>query len=111
MYVVVTGPPGAGKSTLARSLALELGRHAIRVNTVVPGHIDGPSLRMHFEMEAARLGISVEAARAAIVGDAALQRIATPEEVAEAIVFFASPASSAITGQALHVNGGQFFAA
>jgi NAD(P)-dependent dehydrogenase (short-subunit alcohol dehydrogenase family) len=104
---------GASKAALqaaAASLAAEVGRHKIRVNTVVPGHIDGPNLRVFFQMEAKRLGISEEQVYEKIAAEGVLGHIATSEEVAEAVLFFASPQSSAVTGQALHVNAGQFFA-
>ncbi|HEY2510934.1 MAG TPA: SDR family oxidoreductase [Polyangiaceae bacterium] len=103
---------GASKAALlaaARSLAAECGHSQIRVNTVVPGHIDGPNLAVHVEQEARRLGTSVEAVRRTIAAEGVLERIATPDEVAEAVTFFASPASSGITGQSLDVNCGQWF--
>lgn len=103
---------GASKAALlaaARSLAAECGRYQIRVNTVVPGHIDGPNLQVHVEQEARRRGTSIDEVRRSIAAEGVLERIATPEEVAEAITFFASPASSGITGQSLDVNCGQWF--
>jgi NAD(P)-dependent dehydrogenase (short-subunit alcohol dehydrogenase family) len=103
---------GASKAALlaaSRSLAAEVGRYQIRVNTVVPGHIDGPNLQVHFEHEARRLHTSVEAVRRATAAEGVLERIATPEEVAAAVAFFASKASSGITGQSLDVNCGQWF--
>jgi NAD(P)-dependent dehydrogenase (short-subunit alcohol dehydrogenase family) len=104
---------GASKAALlaaAQSLAAEVGRHKIRVNTVVPGHIDGPNLRVFFKMEAQRLGISEDEVYQRIAGEGVLGHITTSEEVADAVLFFASRLSSAVTGQALHVNSGQFFA-
>ena len=103
---------GASKAALvaaARSLAAEVGRHRIRVNVVSPGHIDGPNLRMFFKMEATRLGISEDEVYQKIAATGVLQHIATSEEVAEAVTFLASPRSSAITGQSLDVNCGQWF--
>jgi NAD(P)-dependent dehydrogenase (short-subunit alcohol dehydrogenase family) len=103
---------GASKAALlaaARSLAAEAGRYQVRVNTVVPGHIDGPNLHVHIEQEARRLGTGADVVRRAIAAEGVLGRIATPEEVAEAVTFFASPASSGITGQSLDVNCGQWF--
>jgi NAD(P)-dependent dehydrogenase (short-subunit alcohol dehydrogenase family) len=94
----------------ARSLALELGPLQIRVNTVVPGHIDGPALEIYFAREAERLGVAVDEVRRRIAAESPLGRIASSEDVADAIVFLASRRAQAITGQALHVNGGQFFA-
>jgi NAD(P)-dependent dehydrogenase (short-subunit alcohol dehydrogenase family) len=104
---------GASKAALeaaARSLATEVGRHKIRVNSVVPGHIDGPNLRVFFQMEARRLGVSEDEVYARIAAEGVLGHIATSEEVAEAVLFFASSQSAAVTGQSLHVNAGQYFA-
>jgi NAD(P)-dependent dehydrogenase (short-subunit alcohol dehydrogenase family) len=104
---------GASKAALeaaSRSLALEVGRQKIRVNTVVPGHIDGPNLRVHFQMEAKRLRIPEEDVYQRIAAEGVLGHIATSEEVAEAVLFLASPRAAAITGQSLHVNAGQYFA-
>lgn len=103
---------GASKAALlyaTKALAAELGSHGIRVNSVVPGHIDGPSLAVYIQMEAQRLSISEDRARAQIAAQGALNRIATPEQVAGAVLFFASELSAAITGQALDVNCGQWF--
>jgi NAD(P)-dependent dehydrogenase (short-subunit alcohol dehydrogenase family) len=103
---------GASKAALlaaTQSLAVELGRHRIRVNSVVPGHIDGPSLRLYFDAEAARLGVAADEVRRRVAAEGVLGHIATPEEVAEAVAFFASDRASAITGQSLDVNCGQLF--
>lgn len=103
---------GASKAALlyaTKALAAELGPHGVRVNSVVPGHIDGPSLAVYIQMEAQRLSLSEAEARAQIAAQGALNRIATPDQVADAVVFFASELSRAITGQALDVNCGQWF--
>jgi NAD(P)-dependent dehydrogenase (short-subunit alcohol dehydrogenase family) len=103
---------GASKAALlaaTRSFASELGRYKIRVNCVVPGAIDGPNLRIFFKNEAARLGQSETEVIGRFAARAPLEHIATPEEVASAVLFFASGMSSAITGQSLDVNCGEWF--
>jgi NAD(P)-dependent dehydrogenase (short-subunit alcohol dehydrogenase family) len=103
---------GSSKAALlaaTQSLAAEVGRHGIRVNTVVPSHIDGPNLAALFSMESKRRGISEEEVRAEVVREGVLSHITTPEEVANAVLFFASPLASAVTGQSLDVNCGQWF--
>ncbi len=103
---------GASKAALlaaTQSLAAEVGAHKIRVNSVVPSHIDGPNLRVYFKMEAERLGVREEEIYARIAAEGVLNHIATADEVANAVTFFASSASSAITGQSLDVNCGQWF--
>jgi enoyl-[acyl-carrier-protein] reductase (NADH) len=76
---------------------------------VVPGHIDGPNLRVFFKMEAARLGISEDEVYRRIAAEGVLDHIATSDEVAQAVTFLASDMASAITGQSLDVNCGQWF--
>lgn len=90
---------------MARTLAGELGRSGVRVNSVVPGHIWGPPLEEFLAERAERLGTTPQAAYEEIAAQSALRRIATAEEVADAAVFLASPLARAITGQSLDVNG------
>jgi NAD(P)-dependent dehydrogenase (short-subunit alcohol dehydrogenase family) len=85
----------AGIIGLTRALALEWAPE-ILVNCVAPGIIDTPQ---------PRLGMSEEQI-AERVGKLPLPRIGTPEDVAQAVLFLASHRSSWVTGQVLHVNGG-----
>jgi NAD(P)-dependent dehydrogenase (short-subunit alcohol dehydrogenase family) len=106
------GGYGASKAALlaaTQQLASEVGRYGIRVNTVVPSHIDGPNLEAMFRMESQRRGVPEEAIRREVIAEGVLDHITTPEEVAHAVLFFASELASAITGQSLDVNGGQWF--
>jgi NAD(P)-dependent dehydrogenase (short-subunit alcohol dehydrogenase family) len=103
---------GAAKAALlsaSQALAAELGPRGVRVNSVVPGYIDGPGLAVHMQLEAARRGSDEGSVRSALAQQSALRRIATPREVAQAAAFFASDLSSAITGQTLDVNCGEWF--
>jgi NAD(P)-dependent dehydrogenase (short-subunit alcohol dehydrogenase family) len=93
----------------AQTLAKELGADKIRVNTVVPGYIWGAALEGYFKLLAKQQGTTADAVYAEIAGRTALNHIPTSEEIADAVVFFASDLSRAITGQALDVNGGHFF--
>jgi NAD(P)-dependent dehydrogenase (short-subunit alcohol dehydrogenase family) len=95
--------------TAAQVLAKELGRYGIRVNSVVPGYIWGPALEGYFKRLAAQQGTTPETIYAQVASLTALGHIPTSEEIAGAVVFFASDLSRAITGQALDVNAGQFF--
>ena len=83
---------------LTRSLALELAPHGITVNAVGPGTVETDLTRERMRRNPAFRG--EEVARTP------LGRLGTPEDVAAAVVFFASPAASFITGQTLLVDGG-----
>ena len=95
--VVYSGAKGA-VIAFTKGLAREVARHGINVNCVAPGLTDTPLLT----------GITggAEKLMAAIVRSIPLGRVGKPEEVARAIVFFASPDADYITGQTLSVNGG-----
>jgi 2-deoxy-D-gluconate 3-dehydrogenase len=87
-----------GVVNLTRSLALELGPHAITVNAV------GPSL-IETDMTRERMR-TIPGYREEELAQSPLGRLGTPEDVAGAVVFLASPAASYITGQTLLVDGG-----
>ena len=88
----------AGLINLTRSAALEYGRKGIRANCVCPGAVETPMLD-------AVVGLGLKS-REAIADMHALGRTIQPEEVANLVVFLASEESSAITGQAIVVDGG-----
>lgn len=87
----------AGLIGLTQSLAAEFGPKAIRVNAILPGGVDTPMGRT--------MSASPEA-MAHVAGLHALKRIATPEELAQSVLYMASSASSFMTGGALLVDGG-----
>lgn len=99
----VVGNPGqtnyaaskAGVIGFSKSLARELGGRGVTVNVVAPGYVET-------DMTA---GLS-DAARTALLAAAALKRVATPQDVANAVHFLVSPAAEYITGHVLHVDGG-----
>ncbi len=90
-----------GAVNLTRAMAIDHGRHSIRVNCVCPGDVDTPMLRS----ECAQLGEDEQN----FMREAAnrpLARVGTVDDVANAVLFLASPMSSWITGAALVVDGG-----
>ena len=95
--------------TAAQTMAKELGGSGIRVNSVVPGYIWGPALERYFTDLARQRGTTPEAVYAEVASRTALGRIPTSEDVAAAVVFFASDLARAVTGQALDVNAGHYF--
>lgn len=99
----------AGVHLLTHCLADEIGPSGVRVNCVAPGWIASSVLDDWMAKRAADEGVTFEEIRARDVEAMALRRIATEEDVARAVMFFASDASQAITGATLDVNGGQLF--
>ena len=95
--------------TTARSLARNLGPKGIRVNSVLPGPIWGPSLEWWFAQLAKERGVTPEDVYTDESSRTSLRHIPTSEEVAEVILFFASDLSKAVTGQTLDVNAGSYF--
>ncbi len=82
---------------LTKAMAVELGPHGIRVNTLCPTFIETPMTRPFFENETFR---------ASVLSKIKLGRIGQVEDLTGAIVFLASDASSLMTGSALLVDGG-----
>jgi 3-oxoacyl-[acyl-carrier protein] reductase len=91
---------------LVRTLARELGPKGIRVNGILPGYIGTDRLSELLVDSARRKGTSEAAERAALERDIPLGRVGAPEELARAIVFLGSEASSYVTGALLPVDGG-----
>jgi NAD(P)-dependent dehydrogenase (short-subunit alcohol dehydrogenase family) len=92
-----------------QGLARELGPSKIRVNAVAPGYIWGASLEWYFADQAKRRGITPQQVYDEVAAQTALRHLPTSEEIAPAVVFFASDLSRVITGQSLDVNGGHIF--
>jgi NAD(P)-dependent dehydrogenase (short-subunit alcohol dehydrogenase family) len=99
----------AALMTAAQVLAKELGPHKIRVNSIVPGWMWGPSVQGYFAMMESQTGKTVQESYDEIASEIALGEIPPDDDCANAAVFFASDLSSVITGQALDVNGGEVF--
>jgi 3-oxoacyl-[acyl-carrier protein] reductase len=85
----------AGIVGFSKSLAKELGSRTVTVNVVAPGYVQTD---MTDELDADT--------RESILDAVPLDRLADPDEIANAVLFLASPAADYITGHVLHVNGG-----
>ncbi len=87
----------AGIMGFTKSLAREVGSRNVTVNCVAPGFIDTDMTRA-----------LPEAQRQALLAHIPLARLGSPEDVAAAVGFLASPKAAYITGVTLHVNGGMY---
>jgi len=95
---VYAGAKG-GLIAFTKSLAREVARYSINVNCVCPGPTDTPMLATRSEK-----------LREAFLKAIPFRRFAKPEEIADAVVFFASPQADYVTGQVMSVSGGLTFA-
>ncbi len=101
--VGATGNPGqgnyaaakAGLTGMTKSLAAEVASRGITVNCVAPGFIATPMTDKLNDDQKARINGQIPAGR-----------MGTPEEIAAAVLFLASPEAAYVTGTTLHVNGG-----
>jgi 3-oxoacyl-[acyl-carrier protein] reductase len=102
-----SGNPGqanysAAKAALlgfTKSLAQEVGSRNITVNCVAPGFVDTDMTKD-----------LPEATRATLLSHVPLGRLGTPEDIAHAVAYLASPGAGYVTGTTLHVNGGMYMA-
>lgn len=100
-----TGNPGqanyaaakAGVAGMTRALAREIGSRGITVNCVAPGFIETDMTKVLPAEQQAALKTQIP-----------LGRLGSPEEIAHAVAFLASPFAGYITGTTLHVNGGMY---
>jgi len=99
----VIGNPGqgnysaskAGMIGMSKSLAREVASRGITVNCIAPGFISTPMTDALNEKQTAAIRDAIPA-----------QKFGTPDDIAAAVVYLASPEAAYMTGQTLHVNGG-----
>jgi len=89
----------AGIIGFSKSIAKEVGSRGITVNVIAPGFIETDMTQS-----------LPEAQKEMMMGQIALGRFGSPQDIADAVAFLASPAAAYITGQTLHVNGGMYMA-
>ena len=87
----------AGVAGMTRSLARELGSRNITVNCVAPGFIDTDMTKDLDDQQ-----------RSTLLSSIPLARLGSPEDVAAAVGFLASPGAAYVTGSTIHVNGGMY---
>ena len=89
----------AGVAGMTRALAREIGSRGITVNCVAPGFIDTDMTKTLPEEQQTALKAQIP-----------LGRLGSPEDIAHAVAFLASPQAGYITGTTIHVNGGMYMA-
>ncbi len=93
---------------MSQTLATELGDRGIRINSVAPGYIWDDQLKWYFGQVADKYGITTEQVYQQTAARSDLKRLPEPDEIADAVVFLASPMARAITGHTLDVNCGEY---
>lgn len=88
----------AGVDMITRSLAIEWGPDGVRINSVIPGPIDGTEGMARLAPDAA--------ARARVIAGVPLRRMGTPDDVAGLCLFLASGAAGYVTGAVIPADGG-----
>ena len=92
----------AGLQGMARTLAIELGRYSITVNTIAPGFIESAMT----QQTAVRMGMDFEQFKQGAASQIPVQRIGQPEDIAAAVAYLASEEAGFVSGQTLYVRGG-----
>jgi 3-oxoacyl-[acyl-carrier protein] reductase len=92
----------AGIRGFTKTLALELGPFGITANAIAPGFISSAMT----QQTADRIGVSFDDFQKNVAAGTPVRRVGEPEDVANAVSFFASEGAGFITGQVLYVDGG-----
>lgn len=106
-YVAAYCASKHGVLGMTRALALEVAKKGVTVNAVCPGFTDTPMAERSIAHIVSTTGRTADQARAALASANPQGRLVQPEEVAQAVVWLARRDSSAITGQAIAVSGGE----
>lgn len=89
-----------------RTLAMELGPDAIRVNAILPGLVEGPRIRSVLRNKAAAAGISDNEQTERALQTVSLRCFVSQQDIANMALYLCSPFGATISGQALSVDGG-----
>ncbi len=90
---------------LTKTWAMELGPDNIRVNAVCPGCVSGPRIEGVIDADAKKRGVPPEEIRNVYLRQSSMRSFASPEEIADTVLFLASNKASRISGQALAIDG------
>lgn len=88
-----------------KTIAIELGPFGIRANALLPGLVAGDRIRRVIEAKAQQRGVSFKEQEQHMMQFASLKEYVTPQQLADMVVFTASPRGSTVSGQAISVCG------
>ncbi|PND35127.1 short-chain dehydrogenase [Achromobacter pulmonis] len=91
---------------LTKTLSDQLGPDGITVNVIHPGVVETPHIHELYAKEAAKQGLTAAQVEANYAKATPIRRVLQPAEIADAVLFLASPRAGAITGESLGVDGG-----
>jgi NAD(P)-dependent dehydrogenase (short-subunit alcohol dehydrogenase family) len=92
--------------SLTKTAAQQLGPHNINVNAICPGMVRTPMLKEIMRIRAEKENTSLAEAEKRVVAAVPLGRACEPDDIADMVVFLASPGSRTISGQSINVDGG-----
>ena len=106
MVAMSSGPVNAAIVNFTKSLADQVARHNVTVNSVHPGATRTDRHIMNTRRRMEDLNMSFEEAEEQVIAGIPIGRLIQPEDISHLVLFLASEKSSAITGQAIAVDGG-----
>ncbi|MEO8037648.1 MAG: SDR family oxidoreductase [Betaproteobacteria bacterium] len=88
-----------------KTLSMELGRHGIRCNAILPGPVDGARIRRVIEEKAQLAGRPYDEIKSNWLALASIKELIDPQQLADMMVFLSSPRARTISGQAISIDG------
>jgi NAD(P)-dependent dehydrogenase (short-subunit alcohol dehydrogenase family) len=90
---------------LMKTLAMELGPAGVRVNAICPGAVEGPRMERVLEKQAAASGKDADQIRCEYAEGTSMRTWVTADDIADTVLWLASPAAAKISGQAISIDG------